>query len=255
MAALNTMVTLLAAALLLACCLAPEARGLATPSDEPNATKPPEVARTPTPAQTKATNMPTPIALPKGLEAELATIQRDPGESIGFGEKAYLPYEPNEGMGLISSDDPIVTKRLLAELHDSGDRAYRLAVLHILGKRADATVDAALITTLGDPALRATSAYLLGRMGYRGYPTRQRDPQVVRAALQKWLDDTTTFDDPFYHRTYRNQDFVLAAYIRVSGPERFQGLNELQSDLIGYTLPKFTDQARTDLLNQAKQLP
>jgi hypothetical protein len=191
--------------------------------------------------------------LPDDLEAELEAIRADPGESVGFGEKAFIPYEPNVAYFLITSDDPAVTERLLAEATGDGDRVFRLAVLHVLGKRSDQTVDAALMTTLDDPELRATSAYLLGRAGYKGYPERSRDERAIRESLRRHLDDDGTFDDPFYRRSFRTQDFVLAAFVRVSGPERFRIADDVLADLIGYTLPEFDADTRADLLAQAKQ--
>ena len=192
--------------------------------------------------------------LPSILEVELDTIRKDPGESVGFGEKAYIPYEPNSAPSLIGSDNPAVTQRLVTEARGSGDRVYRLAVLHVLGKRTDPTVDAALITLLDDPKLRSTAAYLLGRVGFKGYPPRQRDVEAVRTALRRYLDDATTFEDPFYRRTFRTQDFVLAAYVRVTGPEKFRIGSPDIVDLVGLSLPEFTDVVRADLLAQAKQI-
>jgi len=191
--------------------------------------------------------------LPEALEAELAAIRDDPVESVGFGLKAYLPYEPTGAQSLMNSDAPAVTKRLLAEASGAGDTAYRLAVLHVLGKRTDATVDAALIQLLADDALRATAAYLLGRVGYKGYLPRTRDVAAVRTALRAHVKDKTTFTDPFYQKTYRTQDFVLAAYIRVTGPSRFTFANSSLEDLIGLGLPEFSDHVRADLLAQIER--
>lgn len=192
--------------------------------------------------------------LPDDLEAELEAIRADPGESVGFGEKAFIPYEPNVAHFLITSDDPAVTERLLAEATGDSDRVFRIAVLHVLGKRSDPTVDDALMTTLDDPELRATSAYLLGRPGYKGYPERPRDEQAIRESLGRHLDDDGTFDDPFYRRSFRTQDFVLAAFVRVTGPERFRIPDAALADLIGYSLPAFGSETRADLLAQAKQI-
>lgn len=188
------------------------------------------------------------------LEAELDAIRADPGESVGFGEKAYAPYEPNVAHFLISSDDPAVTERLLAEIRAADDRVHRLALLHVLGKRSDPTVDAALLTTLEDPELRATSAYLLGRAGFKGYPERPRDVEAIRAALRRHLSDDGVFDDPFYRRSFRTQDFVLGAYVRLTGPERFRFADPHLADMIGQALPAFDDAVRADLLAQAEQI-
>ena len=201
---------------------------------------------------TPASPTPSP-ALPEALETELAAIRADPLNSVGFGEKAFTPYEPNEAHALISYRDPAVTQRLLAEIDASDDRVLKLALLHVLGKRADDTVDAALLRALNDPQLTATAAYLLGRAGFKGYPKRPRgDLEPIRAALRPLLDDATPFDDPFQRATFRTGDFALAAYIRLTGPSRFEFADPDLASVVGYTLPRFDGDERTSLLEQAK---
>jgi len=148
-----------------------------------------------------------------------------------------------------------LTERLLAEALGDGDRVYRIAVVHVLGKRMDAKVDAALIATLDDPELRAPSAYLLGRPGFKGYPARPRELTVVLAALRRYLDDATTFSDPFYRsRTFRTQDFVIGAFVRLIGPDQFAIVDRNVHDLIGQSVPSFGDDLRASLLARCKQL-
>ena len=195
----------------------------------------------------------SPAPLPPALEAELVAIRADPGESVGFGEKSYVPYEPNVAHFLISFDDPAVTRRLLAEI-DGADRVHRLALLHVLGKRSDGTVDRALLATLENPELRATSAYLLGRPGFKGYPARERDVDAIRAALGRHLSDESTFEDPFYRRTFSTRDFVLAAFVRLTGPERFRFADPGLADTIGYDLPAFNMTTSTELKRQAEAM-
>jgi hypothetical protein len=191
--------------------------------------------------------------LPDALEKELQAIEADPQSSVGYGEKVFTPYEPNEAHFLISYDDPAVTQRLLAEM-EGADRVKKLALLQVIGKRTDPTVDDALLSTLEDPELRATSAYLLGRPGFKGYPARARDVDPVRDALWGHIDDTGTFEDPFYRQAFRTQDFVLAAYVRLTGPERFHLADPNLADMIGYALPEFDDATRADLLEQARAM-
>jgi hypothetical protein len=188
--------------------------------------------------------------LSPALEAELAEIRKDPAESIGFGFKADIPYVPNRADALIASREPGVTERLVAEARAPGDRVYRLAVLHVLGKRADAAVDAALVGFLDDPELGATAAYLLGAAGTKEYPARARDAEAVRAALRRHVDDAGTFADPFHRTSFRVQDFVIAAYVRVAGPE---GFALADPNLVGRKLPVFTDEERAALLAQIKK--
>lgn len=191
------------------------------------------------------------------LEAELDAIRRDPVESIGFGEKVYRPYEPNTGELLVGSDDPAVTARLLAEARGKGDRAYRLAVVHLLGMRATAEVDGALIMLLGDPEVGATAAYLLGRMGFKGYPTRARDRGSVIQALRAHVElgDAGTFEDPFYRKTFQKEDFYLGALVRVLGPETFTSSDPRMVEQIGYALPWWKDDVRADLSAQVRARP
>lgn len=191
-------------------------------------------------------------ALAPMLEAELEAVRKDPVESIGYGQKVNRPYEPNTGESLIGSDDPAVTARLLAEAQGGGERAYRLAVVHLLGMRAGAGVDAALIALLGDRDMRATAAYLLGRAGFKGYPTRARDNAAVVAALRQHLYDPSTFDDPFYRRTFRTQDFALGALVRILGPEQFKTSDARVEDQIGHALPWWNDAVRAELLAQVR---
>jgi hypothetical protein len=196
-------------------------------------------------------------ALLPALEAELAAIARDPGQSVGLGDKADAPYVPNAARSLISVDDPAVTERLIAEIRAAHDRVYRLALLHVVGRRRDATVDAALIGLLGDAELRALAAYQLGAVGGKGLPKRQRDATgvaAIRAALQPWLDDATPFDDPFTRQSYRTGDFALGAFVRVSGPERFT-LGAAQRDLIGFGRPELDSATRQALLAQIAAMP
>jgi hypothetical protein len=192
--------------------------------------------------------------LAPALEAELTAVRGAPVEAIGWGEKAYLPYEPNTGESLIGSSDPEVTARLVAEAQGTGDRTYRLAVLHLLGMRADPSVDAALVALLQDPDLVATAAYLLGRAGFKGYPARTRDDAKIIAALRMHLDDASEFLDPFYRRAFRTRDFVLGALVRMLGPERFRTRDARVEDQIGYALPWWSDEVRVELLTQVRAM-
>jgi hypothetical protein len=171
------------------------------------------------------------------IDAELAAIRADPAESVGFGEKSYVPYDPNVAHALITVPDPDVTARLKREIEAARDPVYGLALLHVLGKRADPGVDDVLLETLDDPRYTATSAYLLGRPGFKGYPDRTRDLGAIEAALRRHLDDDDTFEDPFYRQSFRTQDFVIAALVRLLGPRRFDFERPDLGDNIGYDLP------------------
>jgi hypothetical protein len=139
------------------------------PADRPRA-DPTASTRPSDAATTVSAPSATRSALLPALEAELAAIGKDPAQSVGLGDKADAPYVPNAAHSLISVDDPAVTERLIAEIRASHDRVYRLALLHVVGRRRDATVDAALVGLLGDPELRGIAAYQLGAVGGKGLP-------------------------------------------------------------------------------------
>jgi len=103
-------------------------------------------------------------------------------------------------------------------------------------------------------ALEARAGQLLGRAGFKGYPNRTRDDTSIIAALRSHLDDTSEFFDPFYRRTFRTQDFVLGALVRLLGPERFRTRDARVEDQIGYALPWWTDDVRAELLAQIHEV-
>jgi len=53
--------------------------------------------------------------------------------------------------------------------------------------------------------------------------------------------------DPFYRKSFRTQDFAIAAYVRVAGPDAF---TLEKPDLVGHGLPTFSDAERTALIAQ-----
>lgn len=193
-------------------------------------------------------------ALPPPLEAELVEIRRDPVAAVGFGEKAYLPYELVKGEALVTSREPELVPRLLTEALDGrNDRIFRLVMLQILGLRREAAVDAALVTALADPVLRPLAAFFLGRPGFKGYPARERTTIApLLRALAAHLEDAGVYDDPWYRTTHPTRDLVLAAFVRIAGPDSFTFVDPGARDLIGYTL-RFPDPERGGLLAQAKR--
>lgn len=188
------------------------------------------------------------------LEAELAVIRRDPLAALGFGEKAYLPYELIKGEDLARSREPELVPRLLAEALDGrNDRIFRLVMLQILALHSDAAVDAALVTALTDPVLRPLAAYFLGRSGFKGYPARERKTVApLLRALAAHLDDTGIYDDPWYRTTHATRDLVLGAFVRIAGPDSFTFADPENRDFVGYTL-RFPEAERAGLHAQAKQ--
>lgn len=77
---------------------------------------------------------------------------------------------------------------------------------------------------------------------------------AIRAALRRHLTDDGLFEDPFYRRSFRTQDFVLAGFVRLTRPERFRLADAHLADMIGHGLPAFSDAIRTELLAQANQI-
>jgi len=159
------------------------------------------------------------------------------------------------GEALTRGDDPAVTGRLVEAITKANaPRLERLAFLHILGYRRDTAVDTALIGLLADPELRPLAAYLLGRAGFKGYPARARSVRATADALAHHLGDTSKFADPWTGESYQTQDLVLAAFIRVAGPERFRIADPARAGMIGYELARFDAPTRASLLAQARQL-
>lgn len=198
-------------------------------------------------------------ALRRALAAEIEAIRADPVAAVGFGEKAYLPYTTTAGQGLVSAPDPAVTPMVAKAIDEAIDQAgpadpvAALALLHVVGQRADDHVDEVLMRALNSPALMPTAAYLLGRAGYRGYPARPRDEAAVTRALRAHLGDPGEFVDPFLGKTFARRDFVIAALVRLLGIERFTGIDDRQAPMVGLALPDFSDGQRTELVGQLTQ--
>lgn len=195
-------------------------------------------------------------ALAAPLEAELAAVRADPLDAVGFGDKAYMPYELRRGRALASAAEPEVTARLAAEAGDaSAPLPYRLATLHILAQRDDPAVDAALVAALATDELRPVAAYLLGRIGFKGYPHRPRAVEPLLAALRPYLADAGHFTDPWYRRGIPTRDLVIGACVRLAGVERFTFPSAGMENAIGYDLPEWSDAERGALLEQLRRMP
>lgn len=214
-----------------------------------------KVANEPIPQQeTAVAHDPKQHPLPAALDAELSDIRRAPLAAVGFGEKAYLPYELVQGQDLVSDRSPEIVPRLFAEALDQrNDRVFRLVMLQIIGFRREPDADTALVTALADPVLRPLAAYLLARPGFKGYPARERKTVApLLQALSAYLDDPSVYDDPWYHSKHKTADLVLGAFVRIAGPDSFTFVEPGERDLVGYVL-RFPERERAGLLEQAKQ--
>jgi len=195
----------------------------------------------------------TKVVLSTELEAELAAIRRDPLDAVGFGEKAFLPYELRKGEGLVRSRDAVVTARLASEASDTtNDRVFRLVMLQVMAYRDDPAVDPALAGAVGDPVIGGLASYLVGRIGFKGYPARARVAAPLLRALAPHLDDAATFDDPWYQKRYRVGDLALGAFVRIAGPDRFRFTDPQDATYVGYTVLPPSDALRSTLLAQAR---
>ena len=78
--------------------------------------------------------------------------------------------------------------------------------------------------------------------------------RAVLAVLAAHLDDPGRFDDPWGQRSYRSQDLILAAFVRVAGAERFAlaALGAARAERIGYELAEFDDKSRASLRPQCQ---
>lgn len=128
----------------------------------------------------------------------------------------------------------------------------RLAVLQVLAYRDDPAVDAALADAVADPVIGGLACYLVGRIGFKGYPSRNRATGPLLRALARRLDDAGGFDDPWYQKRYRIADLALAAFVRIAGPDRFQFADPQDATFIGYTVLPPGDAERATLLPQVR---
>jgi hypothetical protein len=194
--------------------------------------------------------------LDKHLEAQLDTVRHDPIKAIGFGDKAWLPYYLNTAEDLVSDGDSQISARLYAEASRTDNAlSFRLAALQLLGWRSDPGVDSLLIASLADSALRPLSAFLLGRIGYKGYPRRDRPARQILMALKMYLSDESIYQDPWYNQTFLTQDFIIASFVRVAGVDRFHFVQEEKhKNWIGLELPSFDQTERDNLRRQCDAL-
>jgi hypothetical protein len=104
----------------------------------------------------------------------------------------------------------------------------------------------------GDPVIGGLASYLVGRIGFKGYPARARVATPLLRALAPHLDDAATFDDPWYRKCYRVGDLALGAFVRIAGPDRFRFADPQDATYVGYTVLPPSDALRSTLFAQAR---
>lgn len=179
---------------------------------------------------------------------------------IGDGGRSWYPFDVRSEVrdAVAALPDPVAA--ISAQLAQESRPEWVLMLLVLLAHQDDPEVDDLLVSALGTPALRPASIYLLGAIGTRGWPRRERNVEALLAALRPWLGDEQTYADPVHGEVLRVGDLALAAYVRIAGPQRFDRLAALDPDrpitaeLIGMELARFTPTQRTALLADVDRL-
>jgi hypothetical protein len=188
--------------------------------------------------------------------ARFWTAVRAVAQPIGEGGRGYFPYQlRGEILDQVRTlSHPLDVYREL--LTTERDPVWREVLLFLIAHTDDPRADAMLIDALDAAGLRPRALYLLGAIGTKGWPSRDRDVPVILSAIERYLGDHTAYVDVYWRAlTFETADFARAAYIRVAGVERFpevHGLAGFPDDpsgrFIGMSLPTFTpeDRARLD---------
>lgn len=143
---------------------------------------------------------------------------------LGEGGRGWYPYMVRSEISDAAArlDDPVA--RLAEWLHVERDPLWREVVLFLLAAQDDDRVDGLLIESLDDPQLRPRALYLLGAIGTRGWPKRERDIAALLRAVRPWTTDTAVYVDRVHEDELVVGDLAKAAFIRIAGPEHFPSL-------------------------------
>jgi hypothetical protein len=173
---------------------------------------------------------------------------------LGEGGRSWYPYMVRSEISdaVAGFDDPVA---LLAQwLETERDPLWCEVVLFLLAAQDDARVDAILVDALADPRLRPRALYLIGAIGTRGWPKRDRDVPALLRAVRPWTSDATTYVDPVHEEDVVVGDLAKAAFIRLAGPERFPALERAANprqpfpvEHVGMAIAHYDDQARDEL--------
>lgn len=176
-------------------------------------------------------------------------------DPIGEGGKSFYPYQLRGEIWerARTLNHPLDAYQAL--LAQETDPTWREVLLFLVASTDDARADQVLLHALDRPELRARALYLLGAIGTKGWPSRNRDRPRILDALAKYVDDVTPYRDVYYRdSTFQVGDFAKAAFVRVAGVASFPVVatldgdpDHLQAQFIGMALPVFSDHDRIQL--------
>jgi hypothetical protein len=169
---------------------------------------------------------------------------------IGESGRSWYPYELRSELRAAARKlgDPIESYRELLAREE--DPVWREALLFLVAATDDPRADDVLVDALRDPALRPRALYLLGVVGTKGWPSRDRDVKKVLRAILPYVDDTVTYRDVYYGDEAEVGDLARGAFVRVAGPERFPAVRDLAKEKatwIGLALPALDARERAAL--------
>jgi hypothetical protein len=192
------------------------------------------------------------------MKQSAASFWRDAKQTadpIGEGGKGYYPYQLRGDLQERASkiDRPLDTYQTL--LSEEKDPVWREVLLFLVAHTPDPRADDVLIQALEQPELRPRALYLLGAIGTKGWPSRDRDRRRILGAILGHVDDATPYQDVYYRdKTFQVGDLAKAAYVRVAGVDEFPEIAQLDGDpdglqarFIGMALPLFSDADRARL--------
>jgi len=199
---------------------------------------------------TKADTVPTDN--PNDFWSEIAKID----QPIGDGGRVYYPYSLRGSVLKLATTLKQPLNVYARALQSQTKPARTEIALFLIASTDDARADDLLVAALEKSHSRARAAYLLGAIGGKGWPKRQRDTARILTALAPHVHDNSAYHDPYYTKTsFQVGDFVKAAYIRIAGVDKFPQVKNLQGlpddptgHFIGLELPTFTaaDRSRLD---------
>ena len=173
-------------------------------------------------------------------------------EPIGEGGRDWYPYMIRPELRELGAGVP----ELAALLGEERDPSWREVLLFLLAAADDPRADDVLIEALDDPALRPRALYLLGAIGTRGWPKRDRDRDRLLRAILPWTEDHTSYRDPFLGEQVEVGDLAKAAFVRIAGPDEIAALRWLDEEtarFIGMAVPTLSARDREHLDSEIRR--